>query len=157
LARVMVAGLEARDQPPQFAGSKPVGVLGQGELVTVTDGADVVAGERCWKVEVAALVGWVPDLAAGQAALLDVAEPAARDWNVWAATISSALPDAVASLPARVYVPNEADSNVTVVDVATRSVIEKLRAGVLPEHVTPDWDLSRFYVSNYGSHVVCGL
>lgn len=151
VARIMVAGLEARDQPPQFASSKPVGVLGQGELVTVTDGPDVVADQRWWKVEVAALVGWVPDLVAGQAALLDVAEPAARDWNVWAATISSALPAAVASLPARVYVPNEADSNVKVLDVATRSVIDVMRAGVLPEHVTPDWDLSRLYVSNYGS------
>jgi YVTN family beta-propeller protein len=151
VARVMVAGVEARDQPPQFAASKPVGVLGQGELVTVTDGPDAVAGQRWWKVEVAALVGWVPDLVAGEAALLDIGEPAARDWNVWAATMSSTLPDAVASLPARVYVPNEADANVTVVDVATHSVIEKLQAGVLPEHVTPDWDLSRFYVSNYGS------
>jgi YVTN family beta-propeller protein len=147
----MVAGVEARDQPPQFAASKPVGVLGQGELVTVTDGPDAVAGQRWWKVEVAALVGWVPDLVAGEAALLDIGEPAARDRNVWAATMSSTLPDAVASLPARVYVPNEADANVTVVDVATHSVIEKLQAGVLPEHVTPDWDLSRFYVSNYGS------
>ena len=151
VARVMVADLEARDQPPQFASSKPVGVLGQGELVTVTDGPNVVADQRWWKVEVAALVGWVPDLVAGQAALLDVAEPAARDWNVWAATTSSTLPAAVASLPPRLYVPNEADGTVTVVDVAKRSVIDVLRAGVLPEHVTPDWDLSRLYVSNYGS------
>jgi YVTN family beta-propeller protein len=151
VARVMVAGLEARDQPPQFAASQPVATLGQGELVTVTEGPVTVADQRWWKVEVAALVGWVPDLVSEQPALLDSAEPAARDWNVWAATTSSTLPAAVADLPARVYVPNEADQTVTVLDVAALSVIDRLPVGVLPEHVTPDWDLSRLYVSNYGS------
>lgn len=147
----MVADLQVMDQPPQFGSSQPVGVLGQGELVTVTEGPEVVTHQRWWKVEVAALVGWVPDLVTGQAALLDIAEPAARDWNVWAATTSSTLPAAVAALPARLYVPNEADATVTVVDVDTRSVIDSLRTGILPEHVTPDWDLLRLYVSNYGS------
>ncbi|MEO8639587.1 MAG: beta-propeller fold lactonase family protein [Chloroflexota bacterium] len=151
VARIMVADLQVNDQPPQFASSQPVGVVGQGELVTVTEGPVVVAEQRWWKVEVAALVGWVPDLVSGQTALLDSAEPAARDWNVWAATISSTLPAAVANLPARLYVPNEADRTVTVVDVGTLSVIDRLPVGILPEHVTPDWDLSRLYVSNYGS------
>jgi YVTN family beta-propeller protein len=151
VARVMVADLQVKDQPPNFASSQPIGMLGQGELVTVTEGPVVVAAQRWWKVEVAALVGWVPDLLTGQAALLDTAEPAARDWNVWAATTSSALPAAVAALPARLYVPNEADATVTVVDVATLSIIGVLQVGILPEHVTPDWDFSRLYVSNYGS------
>jgi YVTN family beta-propeller protein len=151
VARVMIADLQVKDQPPNAASSQPVGVLGQGELVTVTDGPVVVADQRWWKVEVAALVGWAPDLVAGQVALLDAAEPAARDWNVWAATISSTLPAAVADLPARVYVPNEADATVTVLDVATLSITDVLPVGILPEHVTPDWDLSRLYVSNYGS------
>ncbi len=151
VARVMVADLQVTDRPPDQVGFQQVDVLGQGELVTVTEGPVVVADQRWWKVEVAALAGWVSDVIGGQPALLDIAEPAARDWNVWAATITSELPAAVADLPARLYVPNEADATVTVVDVATKSVIDVLPVGILPEHVTPDWDLSRLYVSNYGS------
>ena len=157
VARIMISDVQAADQPPNFASSQPVGVLGQGELVTVTEGPVVVAAQRWWKVEVAALVGWVPDLVSGQVALLDVGEPAARDWNVWAATMSSELPAAVADLPARVYVPNEADATVTVLDAATLSTIDVLPVGILPEHVTPDWDLSGLYVSNYGSSFMTAI
>lgn len=151
VARAMIPDLEVDDLPPGGIATQSVGVLGAGELVTVTEGPVVVGLQRWWKVEVAALVGWVPDRVSGQPALLDIAEPAARDWNVWAATISSEPPASVADLPARLYVPNEADATVTVIDVATLSIIDVLSVGILPQHVTPDWDLSTFYVSNYGS------
>jgi YVTN family beta-propeller protein len=157
VARVMIPDLQYQAEAPGEAGAEPAGVLGEGELVTVTEGPAVVGDERWWKVEVAAMVGWVRDRVDGQVALLDAAEPAARDWNVWAATIDPTLPAAVADLPARVYVPNEADQTVTVVDVATLAVIDRLPVGVLPEHVTPDWDLSRFYVSNYGSQFMSAI
>ena len=70
----MVADLQARDQPPNFAASQPIATLGQGELVTVTEGPVTLANQRWWKVEVAALVGWIPDLVSGQPALLDSAD-----------------------------------------------------------------------------------
>jgi YVTN family beta-propeller protein len=147
----MIADLRVHARPRGATRSQPVGVLGAGELVTVTGGPVAVGDQTWWQIEVAALVGWVPDRVYGQPALLDAGEQAASDWNVWAATTSSELPAAVASLPARLYVPNEGGATVSVVDVATLTVIDTIPVGILPEHVTPDWDLSRMYVSNYFS------
>jgi len=147
----MIADLRVRARPRGEIRSQPVGLLAAGELVTVIGGPVVVGDQIWWQVEVAALVGWVPDRVYGRPALLDAGEQAASDWNVWAATTSSELPAAVASLPARLYVPNEADATVSVVDVATLTVIGTIPVGLLPEHVTPNWDFSRLYVSNYAS------
>jgi YVTN family beta-propeller protein len=151
LARVMVDGARVRNQPGAVTEASVVGRLGAGELVTVLDGPVQIGGIRWWQVQVAGLTGWMPDRTGLEVSLLDAAEPAAREWNVWAATATTSLPASVADIPARVYVPNERDYTISVIDPATMSVIAALPAGVLPEHVGPDWDLSRLYVSNYFS------
>ncbi|MEX0629811.1 MAG: hypothetical protein WEE67_05160 [Chloroflexota bacterium] len=151
LARVMVDGARVRNQPAAVTEASVVGRLAAGELVIVLDGPVQIGPIRWWQVQVAGLTGWMPDRTGLEVSLLDAAEPAAREWNVWAATATTALPASVADIPARVYVPNERDYTISVIDPATMSVIATLPAGILPEHVGPDWDLSRLYVSNYFS------
>jgi YVTN family beta-propeller protein len=147
----MVDGTRVRNQPGAVTEASVLGRLAAGELVTVVDGPAEIGPIRWWQVQVAGLTGWMSDRTGLMVSLLDAAEPAARDWNVWAATATSELPASVADIPARVYVPNERDYTISVIDPATMSVIATLPAGILPEHVGPDWDLSRLYVSNYFS------
>jgi len=147
----MVDGVRVLNQPGAVTDAAVLGRLAAGELVTVVDGPVQIGPIRWWQVQVAGLTGWMSDRTGWSVSLLDLAEPAARDWNVWAATATSELPASVADIPTRVYVPNEADYTISVIDPATMSVIATLPAGVLPEHVSPDWDLSRLYVSNYFS------
>jgi YVTN family beta-propeller protein len=128
-----------------------VGRLGLGELVQVAEGPVAEGTLRWWRVQVGTLDGWMPDRLSLQVALLDAQEPGAVEWNVWAATATSAVPPALAGVPPRVYAPNEADYTISVIDPTTMGVIHTLPAGILPEHVGPDWDLSRLYVSNYFS------
>jgi YVTN family beta-propeller protein len=45
-------------------------------------------------------------------------------------------------------VPNSAARTVTVIDPATFQVVGVVRAGRVPHHVTPAWDLGRLYVNN---------
>jgi len=52
----------------------------------------------------------------------------------------------VASFPPRVYVPDEATGLTFVIDPATFKIIDRYDVGASPEHVTPDWDLTRLYV-----------
>lgn len=151
LARVMVDDARVRSAPGAATAAAVVGRLAAGELVTVLDGPVQVGTIRWWQVQVAALTGWMPDRIGLAVSLLDAAQPAAAGWNVWAATATSALPASVADIPARVYVPNERDYTISVIDPATMGVIATLPAGILPEHVGPDWDFSRLYVSNYFS------
>jgi YVTN family beta-propeller protein len=126
-------------------------VIRAGELVQVIGGPGQVGGTRWWQVAVAALQGWVSEGNPAQPNLLDASAAASRAWNVWSATTNGTLSPAVADLPPRVYVPNEADSTISVIDPVSLKVVATLRAGRLPEHLTPDWDMSRLYVSNYAS------
>ena len=129
----------------------PPDVVNAGELVEIVAGPIVVADTRWWQIAVASLKGWVSEGSAAQPNLLDASAPAASEWNVWSATTTTVLPAAVADLPERVYAPNEADDTISVIDATSFKVVATLKAGRLPEHLTPDWDLSRLYVSNYAS------
>jgi YVTN family beta-propeller protein len=151
LARVMIDDAPVRAQPGQVTEGSVIGRLGIGELVSVAEGPVPMGSLRWWRIQVGTLHGWMPDRIGLQVALLDAAEPGAVEWNVWAATATSVLPTSVAGIAPRVYVPNEADYTVSVIDPATMGVIDLLPSGILPEHVGPDWDLSRLYVSNYFS------
>jgi YVTN family beta-propeller protein len=102
-------------------------------------------------VTVGSLRGWVAEGTPDRPNLIDASSPASLDWNVWSFTNTTKLPAAVADLPERVYVPNEADDTISVIDAASLKVIATLPTGRIPEHLTPDWDMSRLYVSNYAS------
>src|SRR4029077_4665139 len=71
--------------------------------------------------------------------------------GVYAATVSGQLAPSLAGLAPRVYVPNEQSGDVTVIDPLTYKVIGRFATGLYPEHITPDWDLSRLLVSNMSS------
>jgi len=70
--------------------------------------------------------------------------------GVYAATVSGQLDPRIASLPPRVYVPNEESGDVTVIDPKTFKIVGRFAVSLNPEHITPDWDLSRLYVNNMG-------
>ena len=147
----MLDGVRVRNQPGATTAASIIATLAAGELVSVIDGPVQTGSIRWWQVQVSSLTGWLPDRTGLEVSLLDAAEPQARDWNVWAATATTELPSAVADLPARVYVPNERDYTISVIDPATMGILTVLQAGILPEHVGPDWDMSKLFVSNYFS------
>ncbi len=62
------------------------------------------------------------------------------------------LSEAMADIPARVYVPNERGGRVVVIDPATFEIIDRLDVGKLPEHVSPSWDGQLLYVNNMNSN-----
>ena len=68
--------------------------------------------------------------------------------GIYAGPASGVIDPRVADLPARVYVPNETSNDVAVIDPATFEVVDRISAGSAPEHISPDWDLSKLYVSN---------
>ena len=65
--------------------------------------------------------------------------------NVYAGTGVGMFAPAVAGLPPRVYVPDEQNGTVVVIDPMTFKIIGRFNVGASPEHVTPDWDLRRLY------------
>jgi YVTN family beta-propeller protein len=81
----------------------------------------------------------------------DSAQPsgdANRQGNVYAATMSGELSAAVADVPERVYVPNNTDGDVVVIDPTTYEIIGRFETGVVPQHVTPSWDMKSLYAGN---------
>ncbi len=77
--------------------------------------------------------------------------------NVFQATISPVLSPAVADVPVRVYVPNSDAHTLTVIDPTTFEVIDRIRVGTVPHHVTPAWDLSKLYVNNTSGNTLTVL
>ncbi len=71
--------------------------------------------------------------------------------NVYAATSQARPQIMLAGIPARVYVPDSLSGMVDVIDPATFTVIAHFRAGRVPHHVTPSWDMGVLYVDNTGS------
>ena len=68
--------------------------------------------------------------------------------GVYAGTVGGVLDPSVASLPPRVYVPDELSNDVTVIDPVTLTVVDRFAVGRAPEHITPSWDLQTLYVNN---------
>lgn len=72
--------------------------------------------------------------------------------NIWANTkTGSPLPPPVATLPPRVYVPDELAGNITVIDPATFQVIDRYPSGKTSHHVGPSPDFLHLYANNMGS------
>ncbi len=71
---------------------------------------------------------------------------ASRD--VYAADHAGHLSPVVRKDPPRIYVPNSQSNTVDVIDQRTRKVVDHFATGMLPQHVTPSWDLRRLWVTN---------
>lgn len=68
--------------------------------------------------------------------------------DIYSADRPGRLSPVVAAMPARVYVPNTESNTVTVIDPASYSVIDTIKVGRLPQHVTPSYDLKTLWVLN---------
>ena len=75
-------------------------------------------------------------------------EPA---FNVYANTMSGAVPCPLCNLPPRVYVPNSTGNTVDVIDPNTFKVVDHYPVGFIPHHIAPAWDMSALFVDNEGS------
>jgi YVTN family beta-propeller protein len=68
--------------------------------------------------------------------------------DVYAADRPGRLSPVVRNFPSRVYVPNSESNTVSVIDPKTYRVIKTVPVGVLPQHVTPSYDLKTLFVLN---------
>jgi YVTN family beta-propeller protein len=70
--------------------------------------------------------------------------------DVYRAAGAGELAAVVAHDLPRVYVPNSGSGTVSVIDPATRKVVDTFRTGPTPQHVVPSWDLRTLWVNNNG-------
>lgn len=68
--------------------------------------------------------------------------------GIYAAITSGRLAVSVRGLTPRVYVPNNDDRSVSVIDPRTYRVVRTIGVGSEPQHITPSWDLRHLYVGN---------
>ncbi len=68
--------------------------------------------------------------------------------NVYAHDGANAFSRVVRNVPPRVYVPNSASNTVDVIDQRTFKIVAHYRVGLLPQHVTPSYDLKTLWVDN---------
>jgi DNA-binding beta-propeller fold protein YncE len=80
--------------------------------------------------------------AAGEVTLAD------GEVNIYGATGAGALSDVAARAKPLVYVPNSRSASVTVIDPASHTIVRTFRAGRVPQHVVPSYDLSTLWVLN---------
>ena len=76
--------------------------------------------------------------------------------NVYAHAGAGDLDPALATVPSRVYVPNNLSDTVSVIDPATFTVIDTFRTGESPQHVVPSWDRKTLWVNNNGERTGAG-
>ena len=81
----------------------------------------------------------------------DAAERVPSPFNVYASTISGKVPERLAAIKPRVFVPNSNSNTVFVIDPDTMEVVDRFVTGSIPHHVAPAPDLSTLYVDNEGS------
>ena len=68
--------------------------------------------------------------------------------NIYAADRAGDLSPVVRNFPPRIYVPNTESNTVSVIDPAAYKVIDTIRVGRLPQHVTPSYDMKTLWVLN---------
>lgn len=111
------------DEEPRGSGSNPLVVTTQGTTVTTT-------------TTVAAV-----DVLPGMPAVVDPA-------NLYSETARDKIAPGVQDDLVRVYVPNRAGNDVSVIDPATMKVVDRFDVGIDPQHVVPSWDLGTLWVTN---------
>ncbi len=68
--------------------------------------------------------------------------------GIYAADGPNMLVAATRGVPSRVYVPNHGDGTITVIDPASKRVIDTFTSGPGTQHVVPAWDLRTLYAAN---------
>jgi YVTN family beta-propeller protein len=77
--------------------------------------------------------------------------PVGAAGGIYWATIDPAIAPSLADIEPRVWVPIERGERVIAIDPRTFEVVERIRVGAYPEHVTPSWDGQLLYVNNMNS------
>jgi YVTN family beta-propeller protein len=72
----------------------------------------------------------------------------ASSTNVYAADRPGMLTGAARHARAYVYVPNSRSATVDVISQSSGRIVRHFATGLLPQHVTPSWDLKTLYVTN---------
>lgn len=68
--------------------------------------------------------------------------------NLYSETASGHIAPEVAQDLARIYVPNLRSNDVSVIDPATNTVVDRFKVGRGPQHVVPSWDLRTLWATN---------
>ena len=68
--------------------------------------------------------------------------------DIYSETRPGRLSRVVKDFPERVYVPNSKSNTVDVIDPKTFKIVDHFDVGLLPQHVTPSWDLKTLWVLN---------
>lgn len=68
--------------------------------------------------------------------------------NLYSEAAAGRLSPAVTGALSRVYVPNLRSNDVSVIDPATRKVVDRFKVGLSPQHIVPSWDLQTLWVTN---------
>ena len=92
--------------------------------------------------------GATPTTTASPAAVLPGMPPVVDRSDLYSETAAGKLSDVVKDDLTRIYVPNRADGTVSVIDPATKKVVDTFATGRDPQHVTPSWDLKTLWVNN---------
>jgi DNA-binding beta-propeller fold protein YncE len=92
----------------------------------------------------------------GPALRSERSEPAEAASNVWHA-LTGPLPERLAGLPPRVYVPNELGGDIAVIDPTIMQVVDRFWVGRTPHHVTPSYEMDRLYVSVMDSNLLVAI
>ncbi|HET6900805.1 MAG TPA: YncE family protein [Vicinamibacteria bacterium] len=74
--------------------------------------------------------------------------------DIYSETRPGHLSHVVKDFPERVYVPNSKSNTVDVIDPKTFKIIDHFDVGILPQHVTPSWDLKMLWVLNNAGNTV---
>jgi YVTN family beta-propeller protein len=68
--------------------------------------------------------------------------------NLYSEAAAAKLSPVTAGALPRIYVPNLKSHDVYVIDPATRTVVDRFRVGINPQHVVPSYDLRTLWVTN---------
>ena len=74
--------------------------------------------------------------------------PVINPQNLYSETAENKLSPVVKADLERIYVPNLRSNNVSVIDPATMTVVDKFKVGYAPQHIVPSWDLRTLWVAN---------
>lgn len=83
-------------------------------------------------------------------------QPVTAARNVYEGSTADKVSAAVASDPARIYVPNLRSGDVSVIDPATLKVVDRYKVGRGPQHIVPSWDLRTLWVTNNAENTTQG-
>jgi YVTN family beta-propeller protein len=94
------------------------------------------------------LVVVIASVAFGDVRPLPGMPPVLDPSDIYAADRPGNISPVIRNVPPRIYVPNSKSNTVSVIDPANYKVVDQFPVGLLPQHVTPSYDLKTLWVLN---------